>query len=155
QILPRMSAALVRRAEGEIARKGDAPMSTGWMAWACLMLAMGAPGGADEIVYINQKGFTIPISVKPERRGDVRELILHLSRDQGKTWEIYGRAAPDKKGFDFFSTGDGLLYFSIAVTDKQGRQDPPDPYRAEVGQKICIDTVKPVMKIVSAERVGG
>jgi hypothetical protein len=124
------------------------------MALACLMLGVGAPGSGDEIVYINQKGFTIPISVKPERRADVRELVLYLSRDQGRTWEIHGRTAPDRKGFDYFANSDGLVWFSIAVIDKQGKQDPPDPYRAEIGQKICIDTVKPAVKIVSADRVG-
>jgi hypothetical protein len=122
------------------------------MAWACLMLAVSAPGSADDVVYINQRGFTIPIRVLPERRAEVRELVLYLSRDQGRTWETHARSAPDKKGFDFFANGDGMHYFSIAVVDQKGKQDPPDPYNAPVGQKICIDTVKPQVKIVTAQR---
>lgn len=128
-------------------------MATGWLAWTCLLLAAGAPAG-DDVVHINQRGFQIPIRVQPERQSEVRELILYLSRDQGRTWEIYARATPDRKAFDFFAAGDGLLCFSVAVTDRTGRQDPPDIYKAPVGQKICIDTTKPLVKVLSAERVG-
>lgn len=128
-------------------------MATGWLAWTCLLLAAGAPA-AEDVVYINQRGFQIPIRVQPERQSEVRELILYLSRDQGRTWEIYARATPDRKAFDFFASGDGLLYFSVAVTDRTGRQDPPDIYKAPVGQKIFVDTTKPVVRLVSAERVG-
>jgi hypothetical protein len=129
-------------------------MSTGWLTWACLLLAAGVPGNADEIVHINQRGFQIPIKVLPGRQHEVRELYLHLSRDQGRTWELYARSKPDKKGFDFFTDRDGLLYFSIQVVDQKGVMDPPDVYRAPVGQKILIDTVKPVVKLVSADRLG-
>jgi hypothetical protein len=129
-------------------------MGTGWLAWTCLLLATGAPGAADDIVHMNQRGFQIPIRIEPQRQAEVSELLLYLSRDQGRTWEIYGRAKPDKRGFDFFAQSDGLLYFSIAVLDRKGRQDPVDIYHSPVGQKIWIDTVKPVVRILSAERSG-
>jgi hypothetical protein len=130
-------------------------MVTGWLAWTCLLLGAGAPGDAEADVYhTNQRNFTIPIRIDAHRRGEVSALLLYLSRDQGRTWEVYGRAAPDKPGFDFFTQNDGLYYFSIAVIDQKGRQDPVDIPRAKVGQKISIDTVKPVVKIVSAERSG-
>lgn len=126
-------------------------MTTGWLTWTCLLLAAGSTG-ADDVVYMNQRGFQIPIRIQPERQNEVRELILYLSRDQGKTWEIYNRAMPTSKEFDFFASADGLLYFSVAVTDKRGVQDPPDIYKAPVGQKICIDTTKPVVRSLRVER---
>ncbi len=129
-------------------------MSTGWMAWACLMLASGAPGNADDVVYINQRNFKIPIRVVPAKRAEIRDLYLYLSRNQGQNWEIYSRSTPDKDSFEFSTDRDGLYYFSIAVIDHKGKQDPPDLYRARVGQKIFIDTVKPVVQIVSATYVG-
>jgi hypothetical protein len=125
-------------------------MATGWLAWTCLLLAGGAPG-SDEVVYMNQRAFQFPIKILPERQADVREVILYMSRNQGKNWEIYGRARPDSKAFDFFAAGDGLFYFSVAVTDRRGLQDPPDIYKAPVGQKIYIDTAKPAVH-VQAER---
>jgi hypothetical protein len=84
----------------------------------------------------------------------VRELLLFLSRDKGKSWEVYARATPDSRGFDFCSESDGLFYFSIVVIDRKGRQDPVDVSRAPVGQAICIDTAPPRVT-AAAERVGG
>ena len=130
-------------------------MSTGWLTWATLMLATSVPAApGDDVVHINQRGFQIPIRVLPERQHEVRELLLYLSRDQGKTWEIYSRATPDRKGFDFYTQTDGLFYFSIAVIDRAGQQDPKDIYRARVGQKIRIDTTKPAAKLATVERAG-
>src|SRR4051812_28185612 len=102
----------------DVARKGDGPMSTGWIGLALLGLLSGAP--ADDVVHINQQRFTIPIRVVAERQHEVRELLLFMSRDRGQTWEVYARATPDKKGFDFYAAGDGLFYFSIAVIDRTG-----------------------------------
>jgi hypothetical protein len=126
-------------------------MGTRWLAWACFLLLTGAAAGED-IVHISQRNFQIPIRV--ERVADVSELLLYVSKNQGKNWEIYARVAPDKKFFDFFGTEDGLMYFSIAVRTKKGVQDPVDIYKAAVGQKIRIDTVKPTVRILSAERSG-
>jgi hypothetical protein len=106
-----------------------------------------------EVVYIDRQRFTIPIRVLPERQREVRELLLYLSRDRGKTWEVYARATPDKRGFDFSSDSDGLFYFSIMVIDRNGRQNPPDVSAAPVGQAICIDTKKPQLEL-TAERSG-
>ena len=41
---------------------------------------------------MNQRAFQFPIKIQPERQADVREGILYMSRNQGKNWEIYGRA---------------------------------------------------------------
>ncbi|NBO93421.1 MAG: hypothetical protein EBV06_14080 [Planctomycetia bacterium] len=127
-------------------------MGTGFLAWACLLLATGA--GDTDIVHFNMRGFQIPVRIDPNRRAEVHELILYLSKDAGRTWEIAMRLSPDKPGFDFMASNDGMHYFSIAVVDKRGVQEPADVYKAPVGQKILIDTTKPLVKILAAERVG-
>ena len=66
-------------------------MATGLIAWTCLLLAAGTP---DDVVYMNHRGFQIPIRIQPERKNEVRELILYLSRDKGRTWEISNRSRP-------------------------------------------------------------
>src|SRR4051812_43419980 len=103
-------------------------MGTGLLAWACLLLTSGAPD--TDVVHFNMRGFQIPVKIDPARRADVHELILYLSRDQGRTWEIAMRLAPDKPGFDFMASNDGLHFFSIAVVDKRGVQEPLDVYKA-------------------------
>jgi hypothetical protein len=130
---------------------GERVMGAGWLACTCLLLAAGGSAG-DDVVHINQRNFQIPIKV--ERASDVSELLLYVSKNQGKNWSIYARVAPDKKAFDYLASEDGLVYFSIAVKLKRGGQDPPDIYKAAVGQKINIDTVRPVVRLVSADRTG-
>jgi hypothetical protein len=106
-----------------------------------------------EPVFINQRNFTIPIRVPPDRQDEVRALLLYCSRDQGKTWYVPACVTPDRKGFEFSTDRDGLYYFSIVVIDQEGRIDPPDVYREPPGQKICIDTARPEVT-ATAERDG-
>src|SRR5262249_12353859 len=54
---------------------------------------------------------------------------------------------------EFYGDSDGMYYFSIAVIDRQGRQDPTDVYRAPPGQKIYVDTKKPALQL-DAQRSG-
>jgi hypothetical protein len=128
-------------------------MSTGWLGLAATVIGLLGGAPADDVVYINQQRFTIPIRVAPDRRGEVQKLVLYVSRDQGKTWGIHGQVLPDKPAFEFYAENDGLYYFAIAVIDRSGRQDPPDVYRAPPGQKIYIDTKKPVLGL-EAQRNG-
>src|SRR5262249_43439338 len=131
---------------------GGRTMATGWLPWRCLRLA--APAGGSDEVYMSQRAFTIPIRIEKARQAEVRELILYLSKNQGQNWETYSLAKPDKKGFEFFAAGDGTFWFSVAVVNQKGIQEPPDIYKAPVGQKIVVDTTKPHVRILSADRIG-
>lgn len=127
-------------------------MGTGWMALAYLLLTTAAP--ADDVNHFGHRALHIPINLDPAHKADIKELVLYLSKDEGRTWETAMRASPEKPGFDFAATADGMHWFSIAVVNQKGEQVPPDPYKAPVGQKVLIDTLKPVVKVLSAERVG-
>jgi beta-lactamase regulating signal transducer with metallopeptidase domain len=104
-----------------------------------------APG--DEVLYINQRNFKVPIRIVKERRATVRELVLYVSRDQGRTWEVHARATPDREAFNFASDRDGPVWFKVAVIDRQGKQEPADLALAPVSQKIHVDTTLPVVKL--------
>ena len=58
-------------------------MSTGTLMLAWLLAANPAPG---DVYYLNQHQLRIPISVDPVRRVEIKELILFMSADEGKTW---------------------------------------------------------------------
>src|SRR5262249_22209562 len=75
-------------------RRGDSPMSRGWVGLAATVLGLLSGAPSDDVVHINQQRFTIPIRVVPERQHEVRELLLFMSRDKGQTWEVYARATP-------------------------------------------------------------
>jgi hypothetical protein len=130
-------------------------MATGWLAWACLMLAAGQPNAAgSDVFYMKDRAFTIPVKVEKDREPDVKELVLYISTDQGKTWDIYDRATPTQKSFQFHAKTDGLFFFSIAVVDRRGKQDPADIATAKRISKIHIDSEKPEVKFESTKRVG-
>lgn len=129
-------------------------MATGLLAWSALLLAATTP--ADDVTHMGVRGFQIPIRIQPDRLPQVEELILYVSRDKGSTWELQTQAAPTSKAFDFFAPNDGTYMFTVAVRDKKGKQDPPDPYKVPDAQKmkVNVDTVKPVAKLVQADRAG-
>jgi len=125
-------------------------MGTGWITWACLLLATGAP--EPPTYYMNSRGFQIPLTVDASVKNNLREFIIYRSNDLGRTWQTYARIAPDKAGFDFLATEDGVFCFSIAVVDRRGVQEPPDVYKAPIGMKVVVDTTKPIVRM-NAQRV--
>jgi hypothetical protein len=115
-----------------------------WMAGLLLVANAGTP----ETHYIGRRDFEIPIGIKdPSRRGDIKEVRLFVA--DGKNWQPYGVAGPDKQAFVFHAPEDGVYLFRMSVigrgTDKQEDGDP---------NYIVVDTVKPVVRIQSAERQG-
>ena len=127
-------------------------MLTGSVTLACALLLPNA--GPADANYMPQGQFQIPITIRPDRRPEIRELLLYVSRDKGQTWSVESRATPDKPGFPFYAASDGAYWFSVAIIDKNGRQDPIDIYQAPVGQRVVVDTRKPEVRITRAERRG-
>jgi hypothetical protein len=127
-------------------------MGLGSFTLACLMFAVSAGGAADEW-HMSQTQFKIPIKIKPDLQADIHKLRLFCSRDEGKTWNLVGTADPNQDGFLFTANGDGKYWFSVAVVNKAGVQEPTDVYTAPVGQKIIVDTVKPDVHVI-ADRQG-
>lgn len=102
---------------------------------------------------LNTPKFQIPIRVHQERKGQIKELVLYVSKDKGKTWEVSTRAKPDQEAFTFSAKEDGPHWFTIGVVDVKGNQEPADIARAQVGQKVLVDTQKPEIKL-KAEKIG-
>lgn len=127
-------------------------MGAATMTVACLLLVAGA--GPTDTFYTNQRGFLIPFDVKEPRRAEIREVLLYLASPEGK-WERYGSLTPDKEGFPFQARADGAYLFKLAVINrKTNRQEPEDIARDGEPRRIVVDTVKPVLRPLSAERQG-
>ena len=69
-------------------------MTFGAMTWTCLLLAAGA--AQPDVWYMKDKAFQIPIRFDAQRRAEIRELDLYVSHDQGRTWNMEGKATPEK-----------------------------------------------------------
>jgi hypothetical protein len=130
-----------------------APMNIGLCGWACLLLSAGAV--PPEPFFLNQRTFQIPIRVAPERKDDVKGLELYVSTDNGQSWQLNASAAPDQAAFNYNAPRDGRYLFTVVVIDKKtGQREPRDVMTAPVGQHIVVDTVKPDLHLIKAERQG-
>ncbi len=114
------------------------------------------PGQAPaDVTTWTSPSMKIPIDYHPSKKGDIRELLLYVSPDQGQTWQQSAVAVPDKDAnFTFNAPADGTYWFNMVVVDKAGRRDPPDVFKVAPALKVLFDTKKPVVSIASAQRVG-
>src|SRR5579859_2546706 len=127
-------------------------MASGTVTMACLFLA--ASVGAPEASHINQRGFLIPCRIDETRRADIRQVNLFVSTREDGGWQPAGTITPDKEGFPFNAPGEGVYYFKVQVEAADGSKEPPDIAKAPVNQKIIVDTTRPQLQIVDAERQG-
>jgi hypothetical protein len=129
-------------------------MLSGSLILASMLLAAN---GAPDVWYMKDKGFAIPIRIRPEARADISKLVLYWSRDENHTiWDVCATAKPEQESFGVTAQGDGSYWFKVAVVKKNGQQDPPaaDINTSPVGQRIVVDSTKPDIKLVVAERRG-
>lgn len=127
-------------------------MAGGTWAMACLFVLGQIPS---DVVVSNQRNHKIPFGpLSPEQRQEIREVLLFASRDQGQMWQQVASARPDQDGFVFYAPEDGLYWFRAAVTNRQGKQQPDNIAQGPPDQKMLIDSSRPLVRIVAAQRSG-
>jgi hypothetical protein len=129
-------------------------MGLGTATLFCLLCTPGqAP--ADTTVWNTPAAMKIPIEYHPSKKGEIRELLLYVSADQGQTWQQHAVGIPDRDThFSFTAPADGAYWFNMVVVDKAGRREPADVFKAAPALKVLFDTKKPVVTVASAQRVG-
>src|SRR5262245_8555614 len=125
-------------------------MGAGTLALAALMMCAGAPPA--EVVPLKEKAIQIPIELN--RPQVVRELLLFVSTDQGRTWRQEGYATPDKKFFPFFAREDGVYWFQMQIIHQNGTKEPADLNQMKPALAVLVDTQPPVLRVTSADKVG-
>ncbi|MBY0526023.1 MAG: hypothetical protein K2R98_21695 [Gemmataceae bacterium] len=127
-------------------------MSLSTLALAWLLSQSPAPA---DLVPMNRRNFSIPIQLNdPSRRTQIKQLILFVSDDEGKTWNQVSSSTPDKAAFPFNAPHDGLYWFSVGIVDSQGKQVPSSPYDAPPAQKVLVDTERPNFRTFTVDRQG-
>src|SRR5438552_2626722 len=107
-----------------------------WVMAGALALPVAAAAQATDVTYTPHAVFRIPFQTSPgENR--IKSVQLHVSADQGRTWQPVVTAAPDQARFDFRATRDGLYWFTVQTVDTQGRSFPP-----------TLEVAKPMLKVV-------
>jgi hypothetical protein len=114
------------------------------------------PGQAPaDVTAWNSPSMKIPIDYHPSKKGEIKELHLWVSPDQGQTWQQHSVGFPEKDAFfNFNAPADGVYWFNMVVVDKSGKREPADIYKATPALKVMFDTKKPVVTIASAQRNG-
>ena len=129
-------------------------MNTGILAaaWMCLVVSQNP----SDIHYTNQRNHEIPVNVQESVRADMREYLLYMSSDQGRTWQQAGSIPATKKAFLFYAPGDGTYWFQVAFVNKLKVQDPDEKtiMQSAPHLKMVIDTLKPIVKSFQAQRHG-
>lgn len=126
-------------------------MTTG-MLTLLLSLGLGAP--PSDVYTMRSRNLEIPIRVNESKRNEIRELELHVSTDQGRTWVLAGRAKPDQQVFAFRAPSDGTYWFGVTAVDRSGKRDPEDIASTPPALKVLIDTAHSALQIVAIDRVG-
>jgi hypothetical protein len=119
---------------------------------ASLLMVAGA--NDPDVTYLNQANFDIPVKFTEAKQKAIREMILFYSTDLGKTWQQAGVTTPEKGLFPFTANADGMYWFSVVVIDQQGNRQPADIYKVPPSQRVLIDTRRPELRIIGAERQG-
>ncbi|HEV3137539.1 MAG TPA: hypothetical protein VGZ26_06535 [Pirellulales bacterium] len=101
------------------------------------------PRAQSMITSTRQNAFTIPFRIEPPRTPDEApvEVQLHVSANQGQTWELSSRVKPEKAGFIFRAPHDGEYWYSIRTVDQQGITRPDGPLQSQL--KVVVDTIAP------------
>jgi len=116
----------------------------------CPALAAAQDAASDDAppqpIYWRQQVFAIPFKVNaPADDGAAVQVQLHVSVDQGETWQLAQEVDPALGAFTFRAQGDGEYRFSIRTVDAQGREFPDEPHRAEL--IVVVDTAVPRLEI--------
>lgn len=118
------------------------------------MLCTPGQTPADVTTWTNPS-MKIPIDYLPSKKGEIRELLLFVSPDQGQSWTQAAVAAPDKDThFTFNAQADGVFWFNMVIVHKDGRREPTDLYKVAPALKMLFDTKKPIVAVTSAQRAG-
>jgi hypothetical protein len=122
---------------------------------AAVVLAVAAartaaqPGDGEKIHYSRTPSFYIPFTPDAQDAYRIRQVLLHVSEDFGKTYQYVGPAAPTDTRFKFTARRDGTYWFVVQTQDVNGQLNPPNNQiaSAPVGLKVVVDTRKPQVEL--------
>src|SRR5688572_15575014 len=111
-------------------------MATGLLPLICLRL------GQTSNEYYNYRNHRIPATYNDGRRGETDKVLLYLTTDQGRNWSLADSIPNTKDEFVFHATTDGIYGLSVAMVNKQGKQEPDEKtiMTSPPQLKMIIDT---------------
>jgi beta-lactamase regulating signal transducer with metallopeptidase domain len=108
--------------------------------------ALPASSGNTGVAYVRQRAFQIPFSLSVAQRQHTKDVLLFVSQDEGKSWDVVGRTEPAKRKFSYEAPGDGRYLFQVGTEDEAGNRTPAAP-RLPASKVVVVDTTKPRIAI--------
>ncbi|MFO0948152.1 MAG: hypothetical protein U1D30_19900 [Planctomycetota bacterium] len=145
-------------AEQKMGRNNGKRIGLSWLAvlvTAGQMWMTESRALADDVVYLKQPVFQIPIQIASSRVAEITELHLFVSTDRGQTWQKVRTAKPSQQAFTFRAQADGEYWFSLAYVDRSGKVEPSDVRAEPPGLKVVLDTRAPTVVLQPMPREGG
>jgi len=113
------------------------------LAWGACSLLDAAPIPTAPI-HTNKLKFKIPFhydSAELTRLG-ARQIQLHVSRDQGRTWQPYQDVTPDAGKFTFEAATEGEFWFIVRTLDARKNLHPAGKF-TDPDLRVIVDTTPP------------
>ncbi len=113
------------------------------------------PAGGPIVTATRQNAFTIPFRIEPAQTPSQQpvDVQLHVSTNQGTTWQQAGQVKPEKGAFVFRAPHDGEYWYSIRTVDKQGTARPEGLLQPQL--KVTVDTVAPRLELSASRGPAG
>lgn len=98
--------------------------------------------------YTNKTRFRIPFKFDSAalKRMNAREVQLHVSQNQGDTWDLAQVLTPDGGKFEYVAQTEGEYWFAVKTLDGQNQLRPPRG-SYETGLIVIVDTTNPVFDL--------
>jgi polysaccharide export outer membrane protein len=105
-----------------------------------------------DVAFVGKRSFRIPFHRDAAR--NVKEVVLFVSDDEGRTYRQAATATPDEKSFDFTAPSDGVYGFVIQAITGDGKE-PAVVAGAKPMLRVCVDTKPPEAKLTSESLLTG
>ena len=102
---------------------------------------------AGETVYTGRHALKIPFDFKDEQIKQLKttEVQLLVSTDQGKSWKTAAKAKPQDRQFRYNAADNGNYWFAVRMMN--AKNQPVQPGAPQVGLKVIVDDVPPLLEI--------
>ena len=128
--------------------------------FACLLMLLWPTTGwaapLPKPTYTSKTRFRIPFKIDEAalKRMDAREIQLHVSQNQGQTWELAQVLPPDGGKFEYECSAEGEYWFAVKTLDGRRQLHPPRG-TYETGLIVVVDTTNPTLDVALQQVAAG
>jgi hypothetical protein len=110
---------------------------------------------AGDTVYTGRHALKIPFDFKDEQIQQLKatEVQLLVSTDRGKSWKTASKAKPQDRLFRYNAADNGHYWFAVRMMN--AKNQPVQPGAPQVGLKVTVDDIPPLLELKVREITPG